>query len=434
MKKLLFRKKSTCEYAESLYPRENREEVLRRIWKKRIQSLLILVLAAAAVWLYCFLSEPEDSVLNDGKYLSRQEEDFQTELEVTGKNGDQAWEKIIPLDVRQRKFTKEEQEELDEKLKTYVSQKLQGDNPSLENVTRPLQFVTELPDTDAELDWSWDEEYMGENGALSMANIPAGGVDTDIMLKASWRNWERTIYYHVHLMPPELSLEKQQLWETKQILKQTLKDSAYQKVVKLPEEVGGMRLSYRIPDEGKSYLPVCFILVLILLLPLLWRETQKKALAGREEQMILDYPGLVNKVMLLLGAGLTFRRAVERLGLEYEKNLREGAGIRYAYEELCIMMQEMKDGVSEGKAVERFGRKCRLLPYLRFSSVIAQNLKKGAEGILELLEKESFEAAQQRRERVLQMGETAGTKLLFPMMVMLGLVMSIIMVPAFMTL
>lgn len=98
------------------------------------------------------------------------------------------------------------------------------------------------------------------------------------------------------------------------------------------------------------------------------------------------------------------------------------------------MMQEMRDGVSEGKALERFGRKCRLMPYLKFSSVIGQNLKKGAEGILELLEREALEAAQQRRERVLRMGETAGTKLLFPMMVMLGLVMGIIMIPAFMTL
>ena len=40
---------------------------------------------------------------------------------------------------------------------------------------------------------------------------------------------------------------------------------------------------------------------------------------------------------------------------------------------------------------------------------------------------------EQRRERVLQLGETAGTKLLFPMIIMLGLVMGIILVPAFMT-
>lgn len=433
-RELLFRDKSTCEYVESLYPREDKADILRRIWKKRLTALGILFLAAAAVWLYCFLSKPQESVLKDGKYLLRQEEDSVVDLEVSGREGDRIWQKNISLNVRQRKFTAQEKEELDRKLEDCVVLKLRGDNDSLENVTKPLRFATELPGTDAVLEWSWDEEYIRENGSLSAAGIPPGGVDTDIMLKASWRNWERTRYFNVHLMPPELSQEKRQIREAKLVLKQTLKDTAFQEMVALPDKAGSMKLDYRIAGEKKSYVPVCFILGLILLIPLFWREKQKKDLAARTEQMILDYPGLVNKVMLLLGAGLTFRKAVERLGIEYEEKRREGAAIHYAYEELCIMMQEMRDGVSEGKALERFGRKCRLMPYLKFSSVIAQNLKKGAEGILELLEKESLEAAQQRRERVLQMGETAGTKLLFPMMVMLGLVMGIIMVPAFMTL
>ena len=431
---LLFREKSTREYVACLYPREDQTEVLKRIWKKRMTGLGILFLAAAAVWLYCFLSEPQDSALKDGRYLLRQEEDSAIDLEVTGEEGDRIWQKNISLTVRQTKFTEKEKAALDQKLEDQAVRKLRGDNDSLEHVTKPLRFVTELPDTAAVLEWSWDEEYIRDNGSLSEAAIPPEGIDTDIMLEASWRNWKRTRSFTVHLMPPEMSREKQQIREARQILKQTLRDTAFQKMVVLPEKAGNTKLTYREAGGEKSYFPVGLILGLILLVPFVWREKQKKELTGREEQMLLDYPGLVNKVMLLLGAGLTFRKAVERLGTEYEEKRREGAGIHYAYEELCIMMQEMRDGVSEGKALEHFGRKCRLMPYLKFSSVIGQNLKKGAEGILELLEREALEAAQQRRERVLRMGETAGTKLLFPMMVMLGLVMGIIMIPAFMTL
>ncbi len=431
---LLFGEKSTREYVECLYPREDQTEVLKRIWKKRMTGLGILFLAAVVVWLYCFLSSPQDSALKDGRYLLRQEEDSAVGLEVTGEDEDRMWQKKISLTVRQTKFTEEEKAALDQKLEDQAVRKLRGDNDSLENVTKPLRFVTELPDTAAVLEWSWDEEYIRDNGSLSEAAIPPEGIDTDIMLEASWRNWKRTRSFTVHLMPPEISREKQQIREARQILKQTLRDTAFKKMVVLPEKAGNTKLTYREAGGEKSYILVGLILGLILLVPFVWREKQKKELKGREEQMLLDYPGLVNKVMLLLGAGLTFRKAVERLGTEYEEKRREGAGIHYAYEELCIMMQEMRDGVSEGKALERFGRKCRLMPYLKFSSVICQNLKKGAEGILELLERESLEAAQQRRERVLRMGETAGTKLLFPMMVMLGLVMGIIMIPAFMTL
>ena len=147
----------------------------------------------------------------------------------------------------------------------------------------------------------------------------------------------------------------------------------------------------------------------------------------------MDHPEVVNKVMLLLSAGLTVRKAMERLAAEYEREKENRGVCRFVYEEICVLNQEVKDGVSEARAIERFGKRCRLLPYLRFSSVISQNLKKGAKGILDILEKESLEALQQRKQRALKLGETAGTKLLFPMIMMLGLVMGIILVPAFMT-
>ena len=116
-----------------------------------------------------------------------------------------------------------------------------------------------------------------------------------------------------------------------------------------------------------------------------------------------------------------------------QKQIEKGGKKQYVYEEMCVLLQEIKDGMSEGRAIERFGRRCRLLPYLRFCSVLTQNMKKGAKGVLAILETESMEALEQRKQRALQLGEKAGTKLLFPMMLMLGVVMGIIMMPAFMT-
>ena len=148
---------------------------------------------------------------------------------------------------------------------------------------------------------------------------------------------------------------------------------------------------------------------------------------------MVDHPGFINKVMLLLGAGLTLRYAFERITGEYERELREGGEKHFVYEELCVTMQELRDGVTEAQAVENFGKRCRCMPYMRFASLITQNLRKGAEGLLVILEKEATESLVERKQTALRQGEKAGTKLLLPMIVMLGLVMSIIMVPAFMT-
>lgn len=430
---LLKKEKTTREYVEIIHIRGDKEKELSAIWQKRICMGGILLFVCILAWIYCFTAEAEDTVLSDGRYVIRQPEDETVAFEVSGQSGKGAWEKIIAVNVKQRQFSEKEKEKLDREVENYVKEKLPGKNKSLREIKEALNFVAGVPETEIELKWTWDEQYIKSSGHPIASAIPAQGVDTDIMLEAAWKNWKKVFHYPVHILPCVLTEEELSVKSVKTAMKEVLKEQADKAVVELPEQVENERVTYRLAGDEKSYLPVYLCIGIMLLLPLLWREQQKKKLKAREEQMLMEHPGIVNKVMLLLSAGLTVRRTVERLASEYGEERKKGGKIRYAYEEICVMLQEMKDGVSEGKAVERFGKRCRLLPYLRFSSVITQNLKKGAEGIIDILEKESIEALEQRKARVLQMGETAGTKLLFPMMLMLGLVMGIIMIPAFMT-
>lgn len=203
--------------------------------------------------------------------------------------------------------------------------------------------------------------------------------------------------------------------------------------IELPGEVSGTRVEYINPGKEKDFSAFYLSLSVLILLPFLWKRQEQQKLQEREIQLSLDYPELVNKIVLLLNAGLTVRGCFERLGKEYTRKLEETGKKRYAYEEVCVAWQEMKNGVSEAEAVEAFGRRCRQLPYLKFSSIINQNLRKGTEGLTALLEVEVMEAFEKRKETVKRMGETAGTKLLLPMILMLGVVIAIIVIPAFMT-
>ncbi len=203
--------------------------------------------------------------------------------------------------------------------------------------------------------------------------------------------------------------------------------------VLLPEMVSGKEVRYKDPEFEKDYNAFYLCLVVLVLLPAFWRRERQEKLKERESQLLLDYPELVNKVMLLLSAGLTVRGCLERIGEEYCSRIRKGGERKYVYEEICFSLQEMEHGVSETMALESFGKRCRLLPYLRFASMLNQNIRKGSEGLISLLEVEAVEAFEKRKEQVKIMGETAGTKLLLPMVLMLGVVMVIIVVPAFMT-
>ncbi len=203
--------------------------------------------------------------------------------------------------------------------------------------------------------------------------------------------------------------------------------------IRLPGSVSGKEICYRNPEHRRDFSSFYLILAAMLLIPLFWRQQRVRQLQERDRQMMMDYPEFVNKTMLLLSAGLTVRGCFERISGEYKHRLEKGGERRYVYEEVSFSCQEMKNGVSEQRVIEEFGKRCRLIPYLRFSSLLGQNLRKGSEGLIELLGAEAMDAFEKRREQVKVLGETAGTKLLLPMILMLGVVMAIIIVPAFMT-
>ena len=99
-----------------------------------------------------------------------------------------------------------------------------------------------------------------------------------------------------------------------------------------------------------------------------------------------------------------------------------------------ITCHEIESGVGEARAYERFGERCGLHRYRKFCSLLVQNLRKGTRGLVQLLEEEVSDAFEERKNLAKKSGEEAGTKMLFPMMMMFGIIIVIIMVPAFLSL
>ena len=126
---------------------------------------------------------------------------------------------------------------------------------------------------------------------------------------------------------------------------------------------------------------------------------------------------------------MTIRNAFFRIASEYEE--REKREIRYIYEEMVYSCKEMQSGISEEKAYEHFGQRCGQTRYLKLARILAQHMKKGTEGLEEILEQEMQQAQEERIAMAKQAGEEAGTKLLIPMGMMLIVVLVILVLPAF---
>jgi pilus assembly protein TadC len=125
---------------------------------------------------------------------------------------------------------------------------------------------------------------------------------------------------------------------------------------------------------------------------------------------------------------MTVRRAWEKMAYDYQNN--SNGQVRYVYEEMLKTCSELQSGISERDAYERFGKRCNTKEYIKLSSLLAQNVKKGSKDIIRLLEQEASAAFFEHKNLARKKGEEAGTKLLIPMIMMLAVVMVIVLFPA----
>ena len=196
----------------------------------------------------------------------------------------------------------------------------------------------------------------------------------------------------------------------------------------LPEQWNGKKLQWISPaDTSGKMLTGIFLIAAMIVLVMKGREEQVQ-LQKRQEELLMDYPGLVMKFTLLVQAGLTARKAFQKIAMDYGK--REEGNKRAAYEEIRTACYEMDSGVSEAEAYRRFGERCGQVKYKTLSTLLIQNLQKGSRYLSDLLEKESVEAWEERKRKARVLGEAAATKLLLPMVLMLLVVMAVIMLPA----
>ena len=137
------------------------------------------------------------------------------------------------------------------------------------------------------------------------------------------------------------------------------------------------------------------------------------------------YPEFVEKFVLLFGAGLNVRGILQRIS---ESNIDENLAV-----EIKVLLRDLGNGILEKDAIEHFGKRLGSPLYIKFCSLLIGNLKKGNTELLNLLKEEAENAFTYRKNHARKLGEEAGTKLLFPMIMMLGVVMAVIILPAFMS-
>ena len=418
------------ENLEKLYPFAGKErERVYYIQKIRFSLLLCLagVFLAAVSGTSARLHSPVKENRIDRNEYGGGARDIPLEVRTGGEK-----RYMFNVTVQERKYSRQQLQELYAGAIQKLEQAILGENMSLEHVDKDLILVDRLPEYPFQIEWeSGDYSLIDAAGKLQETPVSEAGEQVALCAVFTYEDFRAEYLFYIQICPETLTEETLKERKLLEEARKAEEKSREESTVLLPLESEGEKLLWR--GRRDETWPVIFLgaICAAVLVYFLKDGDLKKEIKRREEQMLLTYHEMVSKLSVYLGAGMTLKGAWEKVCADYEQG-KEGNGRNAVYEEMQIVCQEMKSGVPEGRAYERFGRRCGLQLYSKFSALLIQNLEKGSTKLGTLLKEESRLAFEERKSAARKAGEEAGTKLLLPMMMMLCVVMLIILLPAFM--
>ncbi len=450
---------------------------MAHIPKKTLRQMLLVLLVSLLLSGMVFLSNLGRTQLVNGTGLRRNsygqaEKNF--DLQVHGLLSGKSLP--VTVTVGAQRYTKEEADAVFQKIVEEIEETITAADESLDGVRSDLTLPGSFAEEGVQASWRfyperWDtadseaadaaenptayyqkyarlieEDGKVNNEGFAKAEVaegylslilstyiqPDSEADTENApdyLQTRYKSQPYKLY--LRILPRQLSEEQRLLSALTQSLSDSNESAMNESLLQLPAELLGHHLSYS-EKADRSYLIFPFLGVAAAAAIYMQRGAKlKEERKKRETQLLLDYSELVSKLIVYLGAGFTVRNAFERILTHFDTLVENGQHEnRCLYDELRILSRQLSRNIPESTVYTDFARRINLKPYTKLISLIEQNRKNGSKNLRTLLSLEMEDAFEQRKTTAKRLGEEAGTRLLLPLFLQLGIVMAIVVVPA----
>lgn len=396
--------------------------------KKKIIIILVLsVILSATFFLMENVFRNSDKVVKRNTY-GEGKKVTEFEVAVEGKE-----EGTIEIEVEEQEYSKKEVQKMFREVIAKLDEVILGENESFNRVEQNLNLVKSLEDYPVRIEWQLDSyTVMNLYGEIQEENVVSEGTLVELRGIISYKEEEAIYVQNARVYPLTRKGMDKLLHELKQEVKHLEEGTRQSESFILPDKIRGKQLTWTEKSENRWYYVLILGCAMCVYLVYREKERAKQEKRRRTEALLLDYPGMISKFTMLLSTGTTIRNAWEKIVQNYEQQ-KESMGKHAVYEEMMVTLREMQGGVPEAEAYERFGKRCGTSTYLKFGTLLSQNLRKGSKGISDILRMEAIQSFENRKNTAKRLGEEAGTKLLVPMLGMLAVVFIMVMVPAFLS-
>ena len=218
--------------------------------------------------------------------------------------------------------------------------------------------------------------------------------------------------------------------EIRKVLYQINEDTS-SSAIRLPKKLpDGTRIHW-IPAKTNNWFVLISLTILICIAIYKNRDAGLgKAEKEAKESVLRELPEFVNKLVLLLNAGLILNSAFYKIISDY--NRLRGGEKSYFYGQMGQLMTKCYEtNGSVQHELRVFAVRTGVVEFMRLSNIISDSMTKGSDLMAQLkMEGDSLWAA--RRKHLEEKGKIAETKLTFPLVILLLVLVMITIAPAMM--
>lgn len=334
--------------------------------------------------------------------------------------------------IREASISKDQADKFFEKAKKEIKKNLFTGNDNKDHVVNKLNLKEKWIDGLVTAEWYFDRyDVITPSGKPIFDKISSKGSQVVLKGVLICGKYSEKLEIILNLYRKKLSKKENFLYKLNSKIDNEQKNTK-SNYFNLPKKIDGVAIKWKNKSNFYFFKSSIFMIVISVLLKFKELEDMKNSKKDREKSLKIDYPNIVGKFVILLGAGMSISQSIHRIAENYQEQ-RQEAKEREGYKQLIITSNEIKDGVSDRIAIQKFAERTKIPEYRKFSRLLIQNMQKGSTSLAKSLEEETYKAFETRKNLAKKLGEEASTKLLGPMMIMFGIVMAVVIAPAIFT-
>ena len=402
-----------------------------------VRTALFIFLAADFLAAASAAASSLDDTVRDG-YLMREDyggASYTRELHVKTAEG----ETDVAIEVAPRRYTASEVEAILSEAAEAAREIMLGGQKEA-HVNGDLVFFDRLPDlpvsvifqtSDPELiDWEGrlGEDIPMEGEAVTVTADLFFDGEVDINRKTDTDVTVRTEEISLTVFPRE-ETKAERLARLSRVNAEKGQNISSDRLL-LPGSIDGQAAEWSGRDSGDGLIFLFLGGVIAVVFLFAKQSSDREAERKRREALSRDYPLVAGKALLLLKAGMSIRGAFEKISADYRRSLKGGGRRREGLELVNSLVTAMANGMPESAALRNLAENAPVREYRTMGLLLLGGIRKGTDEAVRLLAMSEAEAFEERRKAARILGEEAETKMIFPMLLLMGVVFALLLVPA----